>query len=111
MKEHDKRYDDEIIRNRNEFFEKNGIVKASRLRSLDIFHNPTYFDHLESFRDEAGRIFIVCSNYDNGEPNELIVEYGFVKQSPLYIDTASTYLRIFESTDALKEFCRARKKV
>ena len=79
-----------IIANRNRFAEE-WRIKA---RSHALLPRPTVlggedFDHVEQFRDEAGLLVLVCSNYGDGIPPPAIL--GMKRIAPLYSTDATTY--------------------
>ena len=88
-----------IIANRNRFAEK-WRIKA---RSHAMLPRPTVlggedYDHVEQYRDEAGLLVLVCSNYGDGIPPPAIL--GMRKIPPLYSTDATSYAARYTLTEA-----------
>ena len=88
-----------IIANRNRFAEE-WKIKA---RSHALLPRPTVlggedYDHIEQYRDEAGLLVMVCSNYGDGIPPPAIL--GMRKIAPLYCEGATSYAARYTLTEA-----------
>ena len=88
-----------IIANRNRFAEE-WKIKA---RSHALLPRPTVlggedYDHIEQYRDEAGLLVLVCSNYGDGIPPPAIL--GMRKIAPLYCEGATSYAARYTLTEA-----------
>ena len=79
-----------IVANRDRF----AVEWRIKARSHALLPRPTVlggedFDHVEQFRDEAGLLVLVCSNYGDGIPPPAIL--GMKRIAPLYSTDATTY--------------------
>lgn len=88
-----------IIANRNRFVEEWRI----KTRSHAILPRPTVmgkedFDHIELYRDEAGLLVLVCSNYGDDIPPPPIL--GMQKIPALYCEGATSYAARYSLTEA-----------
>ena len=79
-----------IVANRDRFAEEWRI----KTRSHAMLPRPTVlggedYDHAEQYRDEAGFLVLVCSNYGDGIPPPAVL--GMKRIEPLYSTDATTY--------------------
>ena len=106
---------DDILRNRNEFKRKFGIVRVDTSRSL-LFRRDMecmdVFDHVEIYLATGGRRILVTSPYFDGghstkaEKEDKLVTLGLDSLPAMYCDHALTYYREFDNLGQLKNFCK-----
>ena len=89
----------ELIANRNRFAEEWRIkARSHALLPRPMVLGGEDFDHIEQYRDEAGFLVLVCSNYGDGIPPPAIL--GMRKIPPLYSTDATSYAARYTLTEA-----------
>ena len=88
-----------IVANRNRFAEEWRIkARSHALLPRPMVLGGEDFDHIEQYRDEAGFLVLVCSNYGDGIPPPAIL--GMRKIPPLYSTDATSYAARYTLTEA-----------
>lgn len=88
-----------IVANRNRFAEEWRIkARSHALLPRPMVLGGEDFDHIEQFRDEAGLLVLVCSNYGDDIPPPAIL--GMRKIPPLYSTDATSYAARYTLTEA-----------
>jgi len=91
--------DPDIISNRNAFAKSWKLRSASRAQYLPGMYSPSSydpdallpvydFDHAELYRDEAGALVLVCSNYGKTPPPAAM---EMQPVAPMYSEDAATF--------------------
>ena len=89
-----------IVANRNRFVDEWRIkARSHALIPLPSMTGTLFdYDHVEQYRDEAGLLVLVCSNYGNDIPPPAIL--GMRKIAPLYCEEATSYAARYTLTEA-----------
>ena len=88
-----------IISNRNRFVAEWRIKGRSHaLLPRPMVLGGEDFDHVEQFRDEAGLLVLVCSNYGDDIPPPAIL--GMRKIPAMYCEGATSYAARYTLTEA-----------
>lgn len=102
--------DPDILANRNAFVESWKVRSVSRAQYLPGTYSPhSYdhdallpaydFDHAELYRDEAGALVLVCSNYGTTPPPPAL---EMQPVPPMYSEDATTYAARFTTLKDLR---------
>lgn len=89
----DEIYEDEIIKNRNEFVREFDI--KSSINDFVTKLSINFFDHEEAYIARNNRHISIVSPY--GEHNDIAEELGYKPYKHLYHPEAYTYIRVFEN--------------
>ena len=92
----------DVANNRNQFVEKNGIIKRIRLhptrmkKYLKQFElpQPDMRDHIEHYKTRNGFICCIFSNYENTINPDICIQHGYTQTDNLYSSETTTFIKI-----------------